>query len=76
MKKGTEEEKREQELQQEPEAKAEEQKAEKPADEVAELKNQIQKLESEKAEMKDHYTEYLVKKKIKNLRRLKNLSTL
>ena len=55
MKKGTEEEKKEQELQQEPEAKAEEQKAEKPADEVAELKNQIQKLESEKAEMKDQF---------------------
>ncbi len=55
MKKGTEEEKTEQELQQEPEAKAEEQKAEKPADEVAELKNQIQKLESEKAEMKDQF---------------------
>ena len=55
MKKGTEEEKTEQELQQEPKAKAEEQKAEKPADEVAELKNQIQKLESEKAEMKDQF---------------------
>ena len=55
MKKGTEEEKTEQELQQEPDAKAEEQKAEKPADEVAELKNQIQKLESEKAEMKDQF---------------------
>ncbi len=55
MKKGTEEEKKEQELQQEPEAKAEEQKTEKPADEVAELKNQIQKLESEKAEMKDQF---------------------
>ena len=55
MKKGTEEEKTEQELQQESEAKAEEQKAEKPADEVAELKNQIQKLESEKAEMKDQF---------------------
>ena len=55
MKKGTEEEKTEQELQQEPEAKAEEQKAEKPADEVAELNNQIQKLESEKAEMKDQF---------------------
>ena len=55
MKKGTEEEKTEQELQQEPEAKAEEQKTEKPADEVAELKNQIQKLESEKAEMKDQF---------------------
>jgi molecular chaperone GrpE len=55
VKKGTEEEKTEQELQQEPEAKAEEQKAEKPADEVAELKNQIQKLESEKAEMKDQF---------------------
>ena len=55
MKKGTEEEKREQELPQEPEAKAEEQKAEEPKDEVAELKNQIQKLESEKAEMKDQF---------------------
>ncbi len=55
MKKGTEEEKTEQELQQEPEAKAEEQKAEKPADEVAELKNQIQKLESKKTEMKDQF---------------------
>ena len=55
MKKGTEEEKIEQELQQENEADAQEQKAEKPADEVAELKNQIQKLESEKAEMKDQF---------------------
>ena len=50
MKKGTEEEKKEQELQQEKEA-----KAEKPVDEVAELKEQIQKLEAEKAEMKDQF---------------------
>ena len=55
MKKGTEEEKIEQELQQEPEVEAEEQKTEEPADEVAELKNQIQKLEAEKAEMKDQF---------------------
>ena len=46
MKKDTEEEKIEQELQQE---------SEKPADEVADLKNQIQKLEAEKAEMKDQF---------------------
>ena len=51
MKKDTEE-KIEQNLQQEPEAKAEEQKAEEPADEVAALKDQIQKL---KAEMKDQF---------------------
>lgn len=55
MKKGTEEEKIEQKLQQEPEVKAEEQKTEEPVDEVAELKNQIQKLEAEKAEMKDQF---------------------
>lgn len=58
MKKDTEEEKMEQELQQEPDAKAEELKAEEPAgpvDEVAALKEQIQKLEAEKAEMKDQF---------------------
>ena len=55
MKKDTEEEKVEQELQQEPEAKAEKAKAEEPVDEVAALKEQIQKLEAEKAEMKDQF---------------------
>ena len=58
MKKDTEEEKMNQELQQEPETKAEELKAEEPAepvDEVAVLKEQIQKLEAEKAEMKDQF---------------------
>ena len=58
MKKDTEEEKMNQELQQEPETKSEELKAEEPAepvDEVAALKEQIQKLEAEKAEMKDQF---------------------
>ena len=58
MKKDTEEEKMNQELQQEPETKAEELKAEEPAepvDEIAALKEQIQKLEAEKAEMKDQF---------------------
>jgi len=58
VKKDTEEEKMNQELQQEPETKAEELKAEEPAeplDEVAVLKEQIQKLEAEKAEMKDQF---------------------
>ena len=58
MKKDTEEEKMNQELQQEPETKAEELKAEEPAelvDEIAALKEQIQKLETEKAEMKDQF---------------------
>ena len=55
MKKETEEEKIEQELQQEPEAKAEEQKAEEPVDEVATLKEQIRKLESDNALMKDQF---------------------
>ncbi len=58
MKKDTEEEKINQELQQEPETKAEELKAEEPAepvDEIAALKEQIQKLETEKAEMKDQF---------------------
>ena len=60
MKKGTEEEKLEQEIQPEAQANAEEQKTEapeteKPVDEVAVLKEQIQKLEAEKAEMKDQF---------------------
>ena len=58
MKKDTEEEKMEQELQPESEAKAEELGTEEPAepvDEVAALKEQIQKLEKEKAEMKDQF---------------------
>ena len=60
MKKGTEEEKLEQEIQPEAQVNAEEQKteapeAEKPVDEVAVLKEQIQKLEAEKAEMKDQF---------------------
>lgn len=58
MKKDTEEEKMEQELQPESEAKAEEVGTEEPAepvDEVAALKEQIQKLEKEKAEMKDQF---------------------
>ena len=58
MKKDTEEEKMEQELQPESEAKAEELGTEEPAepvDEVAALKEQIQKLENEKAEMKDQF---------------------
>ncbi len=58
MKKDTEEEKMEQELQPESEAKAEELGTEEPAepvDEVAALKEQIQKLEMEKAEMKDQF---------------------
>ena len=55
MKKDTEEEKINQELQQEPETKAEELKAEEPVDEAAALKEQIQKLEAEKAEMKDQF---------------------
>ena len=60
MKKGTEEEKLEQEIQPEAQVNAEEQKteapeAEKSVDEVAVLKEQIQKLEAEKAEMKDQF---------------------
>ena len=60
MKKGTEEEKLEQEIQPEAQANAEEQKTEapeteKPVDEVAVVKEQIQKLEAEKAEMKDQF---------------------
>ena len=60
MKKGTEEEKLEQEIQPEAQANAEEQKTEAPeteksVDEVAVLKEQIQKLEAEKAEMKDQF---------------------
>jgi molecular chaperone GrpE len=58
VKKDTEEEKMEQELQPESEAKAEELGTEEPAepvDEVAALKEQIQKLEMEKAEMKDQF---------------------
>jgi molecular chaperone GrpE len=60
LKKGTEEEKLEQEIQPEAQANAEEQKTEapeteKPVDEVAVLKEQIQKLEAEKAEMKDQF---------------------
>lgn len=55
MKKDTEEEKINQELQQEKEAKAEETKADEPVDEAAALKEQIQKLEAEKAEMKDQF---------------------
>ncbi len=60
MKKGTEEEKLEQEIQPEAQANAEEQKTEapeteKPVDDVAALKEQIQKLEAEKAEMKDQF---------------------
>lgn len=58
MKKDTEEEKMEQELQPESEAKAEELGTEEPAepvDEVAALKEQIQKLENDKAEMKDQF---------------------
>jgi molecular chaperone GrpE len=58
VKKDTEEEKMEQELQPESEAKAEELGTEEPAepvDEVAALKEQIQKLEKEKAEMKDQF---------------------
>ena len=50
MKKDTEEEKIDQDLQQENEA-----KAEAPVDEVALLKEQVQKLEAEKAEMKDQF---------------------
>ena len=58
MKKGTEEEKVEQEIMPEASDKAEETGAEKPAEpvsEVAVLKEQIQKLEAEKAEMKDQF---------------------
>jgi molecular chaperone GrpE len=60
LKKGTEEEKLEQEIQPEAQANAEEQKTEapeteKPVDDVAALKEQIQKLEAEKAEMKDQF---------------------
>lgn len=55
MKKDTEDEMKEQELQQETGDKTEEVKAEEPADKVAVLKEQIQKLEAEKAEMKDQF---------------------
>jgi len=51
LKKDTEEEKKEQEQ----DSKAEDQKAEKPVDEIDALKEQIQNLEAEKAEMKDQF---------------------